>query len=361
MRSRTSGFLLKIILAISVLVVITIIVYANKLNKDYQIKAGQATSTQVMKIVSSFTVTPTFTATPIPSATVTQTPLPTLTLTPTMVPTNTPIPCFATAKPGAIFYRQPSSGRSVGALPIGGSSIPLYFHLQNEDWWATSINGSKGEMVDGWVRSDDISMSSDCKTLAEEPVASFLINIGEEVIVQDDFSSLSNIWKNRDGSQTQRTVGSEFTALYLRSGDDSADTSFLSNEVMPPSFSLITSVEWENFAKSSYIGIGFYSLNDPNKYVEVRFQKNNCQVVYVANGIQSPPISLANVTDCDSGEKFIKINFMTDGSVIHFSGTFNDSTIPEFQAQDVYDQSELGLSVVQGTTDFNYLIITGGK
>ncbi len=334
-------------------------------------EAMYATQTREI-IIASYTPTPTPTNSPTPTSTSTptMTPTPSVTPSPTNTPLPTPIPCLTTAQNDGegnapTIYDQPSSGRTLNSTTLhSGDEINLYRKLKYEPWWLVS-RGSRN-MPEGWLHEGFVQNADDCQidlggglplsTLQDSPKS-------VDIYVEETFSTLDYEWQFVDGSKPSTRGGT------LHIPDGRLYVAQLTNQSIPDTVDLRTSLNRDSGGTDSYVAIRFLSREISNSYFEVRFHRNLCTYSYHLfiedNEVNSPePIQLGNEARCDSvNEVFITLLLASgeEANNLSLSGTYNDEVLIPFPILDEYNLfNEINIAFVADNTDtrVDYLLVT---
>jgi hypothetical protein len=295
----------------------------------------------------TFTATPSFTSTPLP------------TLTSTRIPTSTPIPCRSKSTSAGVIYLMPSKGKTFGSQKIPNVDVPLYFHLENENWWLTSAQSDDGHTISGWINSDNLVNPDDCLDLKTVKLDQILAFSDKNVLLDETFSSFEHNWLTTAGKLSELTNGYN-PKLFIRSGKEEQVFSRLDDLILTRPFTLISSFDRNNFNNSSYVGIKFTSVTNSSQFVELRISNSNCSAIWVTDKQKYNPISLGTYAACgnDGVEDYIRINYLLEGDRLKIDGEYNDAKIPPLFINGDFAKVKLELLVSQAQAEFSYVVIT---
>ena len=276
----------------------------------------------------------------------------------TPLPTSTPPPCYSTTISTAIIYLQPSRGRSFGSVSVPNKSIPLYFRQSSEDWWRTSIKDDKGNIVTGWISTNDLIDPNSCQTLETRKLSEILAISPENVLLEETFSSIEHTWLSGDGNPSGLSAY-EYPKLVIRSADSVPTSALLQDVNLPNSFRFVTSFDRNSIMFHNYVAINFSSISNPSEYVEMRIS-SDCSFTWVTETTTYNTIALGKSANCgnDLIEDFIQVNLSTNDGNLIIDGKYNDVDFPSLSIKKELGNIRIAFIVVGDDMQIHYVLIT---
>lgn len=254
---------------------------------------------------------------------------------------------------------QPSKGRTLGSIQVSDASLPLYFRLQNEDWWMTSVKNNEDAIVNGWVNTDSLVSVDQCTSLQAVNLERIIPVSPTSVYVAETFSTFEYEWLTSNGDPSARASRPGVSSLYIRSGNGRPVISRLDKVDSKAPFAFITSLTRNNFSQTSYVGIKWISVSDPNQFVELRIDGGECNVIWVTHEKTYPSIPLGSAAACgnDGIEDYLRFNYVFDDNSLQLIGEYNNASLPPIKLTGAFDDVQLNLFVFDGEVEFNYVLI----
>jgi hypothetical protein len=286
-----------------------------------------------------------------------------LTLAAQPTPTSTPTPpppekgCSASiTETGRRMVEVPGGGRLKNSRVLPrGTTVEIIGRLLDRGWYQARHEG-----IVGWLRSDFVSLQSDCEPTAYD-ISYLLGNLGDNRLILDEtFFGTENDWTDSEGEPIfpAETDYGDFQITLRTSSVEIAKSSNpqLSNLT---DFELTTSFSRANLTGAGYVGVRFRV--GANNYYEVRILRD-CEIeVYATTEIVAPrKIDSGENTCHDEQEDFLVLTLRGYDLTVQLNDA-EPFPIPLPDPDGRYIKGGIELVVENAVANFSYLVITAPR